>query len=56
MLYVVFSLAFNTTDHDKVLCITHDLGFPDYANEVIAVLYTDAINKIKFFLCRNRTN
>ncbi len=28
LLYVDFSSAFNTIDHDKLLCIMHDLGFP----------------------------
>ncbi len=49
LLYVDFSSAFNTTDHDKLLCIMHDLGFPDDAVEVIAELYTDAITKIKLY-------
>ena len=47
VLYVDFSSAFNTVDHNKLLCIMHDLGFPEDAIEVIAELYTDAITKIK---------
>jgi len=44
---VDFSSAYNTIDHDKLLCIMHDLGFPEDAIEVIAELYTNAITKIK---------
>ena len=36
LLYVDFSSAFNTIDHDELLCIMHDLGFLDDAVEVIA--------------------
>ncbi len=43
--YVDVSSAFNTIDHDKALCIMHNQGFPDYAIEVIAALYTDAITR-----------
>jgi len=50
LLYVDFSSAFNIIDHDKLLCIMHDLGFPEDAIEVIAELYTDAITKIKLYL------
>ena len=53
-LYVDFSSAFKTIDHDKLLCIMHDLGFPEDAIEVIAELYTDAITQA--LVCRNRTN
>ena len=49
LLCVDFSSAFNTIDHDKLLCIMHDLGFPEDAIEVIAELYTDAITKIKLY-------
>ncbi len=49
LLHVDFSSAFNTIDHDKLLCIMHDLGFPEDAIEVIAELYTDAITKIKVY-------
>jgi len=56
LLYVDFSSAFNTIDHDKLLCIMHDLPFPEDAIEVIAELYTDAITKDQALLCRNRTN
>ena len=46
---VDFSSAFNTIDHDKLLCIMHDLGFPEDAIDVIAELYTDVITKIKLY-------
>ena len=47
LLYIDFSSAFNTIDHDKLLCIMHDLGFPPAAIEVVADLYTDAVTRIK---------
>ncbi len=50
LLYVEFSSLLNTIDHDKLLCIMHDLGFPDDNFEVIAELYTDAITKIKLYI------
>ena len=50
LLYVDFSSAFNTIDHNKLLCIMHDLGFLEDAIEMIAELYTDAITKIKLYL------
>jgi len=49
LLYVNFISAFNTIDHDKLLCIMHDLGFPEDAIEVITELYTDAITKIRLY-------
>ncbi len=49
LLYVDFSSAFNTIDHDKLLCIMHDLGFPEDAIEVIAELYTYAMTKIRLY-------
>ena len=49
LLCVDFSSAFNTINHDKLLCIMHDLGFPEDVIEVIPELYTDAINKIKLY-------
>ena len=42
MLYVDFSSAFNTADHDKQLCIMPDLGFTIDAIQAIRDLYTDA--------------
>ena len=47
MLYIDFSSAFNTIDHDKLLQIMYDLGFPTDAVNVIANLYTNATTKIK---------
>ena len=47
LLYIDFSSAFNTIDHDKLLCIMHDLGFPPAAIEVVADLYTNAVTRIK---------
>jgi len=49
LLYVDFSSAFNTINHDKLLCLMHDLGFPEDAIEVIAELCTDAITKIRLY-------
>jgi len=54
LLYVDFSSAFNTIDHDKLLCIMHDLGFPEDAIEVIAELYTDAITKIRLYFAETK--
>ena len=47
MLYVDFSSAFNTIDHDKLLCIMHDLGFTVDAIQAIRDLYTDATTRVK---------
>ena len=47
MLYVDFSSAFNTIDHDKLLQIMYDLGFPTDAIHVIANLYTNATTCVK---------
>ena len=47
LLYIDFSSAFNTIDHDKLLCIMHDLGFPPAAIEVVPDLYTNAVTGIK---------
>ena len=49
IVYVDFSAAFNAIDHDKLLWITQDLGFPHDAIHVIADLYTDAITKIRLY-------
>jgi len=57
LLYVDFSSAFNIIDDNQVLCIMHDLGFPEDAIEVIAELYTDACHdQDQALLCSNRTN
>ena len=34
MMFVDFSSAFNTTDHDKLLIVMHKLGFPDSVGPV----------------------
>ena len=47
MLYIDFSSAFNTIDHDKLLQIMYDLGFPTDAINVIEDLYTDATTQVK---------
>jgi len=47
VLYIDFSSAFNTIDHDKLLCIMKDLGFTEDAIHVIHDLYTDAKTKVK---------
>ncbi len=38
-LIVDFTSAFNTTDHDKMLMIMYDLGFPTGAIEIVKNLY-----------------
>jgi len=47
MLYIDFSSAFNTIDHDKLLQIMYDLGFPTDAINVIVYLYTNATTQVK---------
>ena len=42
LLMVDFSEAFDTIDHDKLLQIMYDLGFPTDATEVVKDLYTGA--------------
>ena len=46
MLYVDFSSAFNTIDHDRLLQVMYDLGFPTDAIHVIANLYTNASTQV----------
>lgn len=46
---VDFSAAFNTTDHDKLLYIMQDLGFPPDTIHLIADLYTDAMSQIQLY-------
>ena len=41
-LQVDFSSAFNLIDHDQLLMIMYDLGFPTDAVEVVKRLYEDA--------------
>ncbi len=47
MLYIDFSSAFNTIDHDKLLQIMYDLDFSTDTINVIANLYTNATTKVK---------
>ena len=47
LLYIDFSSAFNTIDHDKLLQTMHDLGFPEDAIYVIQDLYNNATTKAK---------
>lgn len=47
LLYIDFSSAFNTIDHDKLLCIMNDLGFTRDAIRVVQNLYTDAKTKVR---------
>lgn len=47
ILYFDFSSPFNTIDHDKLLCIMHDLGFPQDAIQTVQDLYTDVTTKVK---------
>ena len=49
LFYMDLSSAFNTIDHDNLLCIMHHLGFPEDAIEVIVQLCTDATTKIRLF-------
>ena len=46
-LVVDFTSAFNTTDHDRMLWIMYDLGFPTDAIEAGKHLYTQASTQIR---------
>ena len=46
MMYVDFSAAFNTIDHDKLLVIMDKLGFPHECIHVIRDLYMDAHTRV----------
>ena len=46
-MYIDFTSAFNTIDHDKLLCIMRDLGFTRDAIQVVQNLYTDAKTKVR---------
>jgi len=46
-LVVDFTSAFNTTDHDRMLWILYDLGFPMDAIEAMKHLYTQASTQIR---------
>ncbi|NBK25453.1 MAG: reverse transcriptase family protein, partial [Spirochaetia bacterium] len=46
-LIVDFTSAFNTTDHDKMLYVMYDLGFPTDGIEIVKDLYTGARTRVK---------
>ena len=46
-LIVDFTSAFNTTDHDRMLWIMYDLGFPTDAIDTVKNLYEDATTLIR---------
>jgi len=46
-LIVDFTSAFNTTDHDRMLWIMYDLGFPTDAIDVVKDLYTNATTQVR---------
>ena len=48
LLSVDFSSAFNMIDHDKLLMIMYDLGFPTDAIDVVKDLYTGATTSVKW--------
>jgi hypothetical protein len=41
-LQIDFSNAFNTSDHDKLLCLLYDMGYPTDCIEVIKSIYSQA--------------
>ncbi len=47
VLIVDFTSAFNTTDHDRMLWIMYDLGFPTDAIEVVKNLYKNATTQVR---------
>jgi len=46
-LIVDLTSAFNTTDHDRMLWIMYDLGFPNDAIDAVKNLYEDATIQVK---------
>eukprot|EP00983_Pelagomonas_calceolata_P019915 629032-Pelagomonas_calceolata.AAC.1 len=46
-LIVDFSSAFNTKDHDKLLWIMYDLGFPTDAIDAVKNLYQEAHTRVR---------
>ncbi len=46
-LMVDFTSAFNTTDHERMLWIMYDLGFPTDAIEVVKNLYQNATTQVR---------
>ena len=45
-LIVDFTSAFNTTDHDRMLWIMYDMGFPTDAIDVVKNLYQQATTQV----------
>ena len=46
-LIVDFTSAFNTTDHDRMLWIMYDLGFPTDAIDTVKDLYENATTQVR---------
>eukprot|EP00983_Pelagomonas_calceolata_P036836 1134673-Pelagomonas_calceolata.AAC.1 len=46
-LIVGFTSAFKTTDHDKLLWIMYDLGFPSDAIDIVKNLYQEAHTRVR---------
>eukprot|EP00887_Chlorella_sp_A99_P007536 scaffold28.g7536.t1 len=47
MLYVDFCAAFDMVDHDKLMQLMHDMGFPHHAVRAVQHLYTEAHTTIR---------
>ncbi len=47
LMQIDFSAAFNTINHDKLLCIMYDLGIPTDAIDVVKGIYTDSYTRYK---------
>ena len=45
-MYVDFSSAFNTVDHERLLLLMWDMGFPMHAVQVVQKLYSGATTTI----------
>jgi hypothetical protein len=52
VLYREISSAFNITNTEKLLCIVHDLRFPEDAIRVIAELNNDVVTKIRLYFAQ----
>jgi len=46
-LIVDFTSAFNTTDHDRMLWIMYDMGFPTDAVDIVKNLYEEATTQVR---------